>query len=149
MKRSLPSLLIAVSLIATRPCWADDSSSSTLTGPQELPAHKARDSRLPAYVLGGIGLVGIGLGSTMGFLTLNEKGEAEDHCSDSQRLCDEQGAQANDKGRTYAAISLASLIMGSALLTTSVWLFSSHKRRTSVSTSFSPRAVRFTLKAEF
>lgn len=44
-------------------------------------------SRAPAIALASLGLLGLGVGSTLGYLALDEKAKAEDHCSDAQRLC--------------------------------------------------------------
>jgi hypothetical protein len=65
-----------------------------------------------AYVIGAIGLSGISVAGVTGFLALNQKGVAEDHCSPTLRLCDGAGRQASETGRTLRDISTAAWIVG-------------------------------------
>jgi hypothetical protein len=67
---------------------------------------------LLAYLLGAIGLSGVSVGATTGFLALNQKATAEDHCSPTLRLCDEVGRQATLTGRTLRNVSTAGWIVG-------------------------------------
>ena len=65
-----------------------------------------------AYLLGAIGLSGLSVGTATGFLALNQKGIAEDHCSPTLQLCDGTGKAANDTGRTLRDVSTAAFIVG-------------------------------------
>jgi hypothetical protein len=67
---------------------------------------------LLAYVVGAIGMSGISVAGVTGFLALNQKGIAEDHCSPTLQLCDAAGKAANDTGRTLRDISTAAWIVG-------------------------------------
>jgi len=65
-----------------------------------------------AYVAGAIGLSGLSVAAVTGFLAMNQKGVAEDHCSPTLRLCDGAGRQASETGRTLRDISTVSAIVG-------------------------------------
>jgi hypothetical protein len=65
-----------------------------------------------AFVFGAIGLSGISVGGTTGFLALNQKAIAEDHCSTTVQLCDGRGRAANETGRALRDISTAGFIVG-------------------------------------
>ena len=65
-----------------------------------------------AYVVGALGLSGISVAATTGFLAMNQRSIAEDHCSATVRLCDATGTAANETGRTLRDISTAGWIVG-------------------------------------
>lgn len=65
-----------------------------------------------AYVVGAIGLSGLSVAAVTGFLAMNQLGAVEDHCSETLRLCDGQGRQASETGRTLRDISTAAAIVG-------------------------------------
>ena len=67
---------------------------------------------LIAYVFGAIGLSGLAVGATTGFLALKQKGIAEDHCSPTLQLCDGRGRAANENGRELRDLSTAAFIVG-------------------------------------
>ena len=77
---------------------------------------------LLAYVVGAIGLSGLSVAATTGFLALNQKGIAEDHCSATVRLCDATGRAANDTGRTLRDVSTTGWIIGGLGLGLSAYL---------------------------
>ena len=79
-----------------------------------LPAAPGAHDSAPllAYVVGAIGMSGISVAGVTGFLALNQKGIAEDHCSPTLQLCDATGKAANDTGRTLRDISTAAWIVG-------------------------------------
>jgi hypothetical protein len=173
MKRALASLAFVLSLTAARGGRAQGATTEGTAAPMtsqtsQFPAqgvsprseplsedaepaseHSPSPSLLPASILGGLGLIGLGVGTTMGILALNEKAETEDHCSTSQRLCDSTGAEASRKGRTYSAISLASFAMGGVLLGTSIWLFKSGQRQAQIAAFTSPSLTRLIFTAQF
>ena len=82
-----------------------------------------------------------------GFLALNQKGIAEDHCSPTLRLCDGAGRQASETGRTLRDISTAAWIVGGVGVGLSAYLLlTAPKRQNQVALSLSvdganPRAA--------
>ena len=67
-----------------------------------------------AYVLGGIGIAGIVVGSATGIMTLSKKSEIDENCPD--RKCNEQGREAVDSAQTTGLISTISFGVGLAAL---------------------------------
>jgi hypothetical protein len=73
------------------------------------------------YVAGGVGVAGLIVGTTAGFLALSEKSTIEDHCRD--RRCDQEGLDAVSAGQRGAAVSTAGFVVaGVALVATVVLL---------------------------
>jgi hypothetical protein len=65
------------------------------------------------FTLGGVGLAGIGMGAVTGVLAVLKKGEAASLCPEPAR-CNGQGLEVASAGRTFAAVSTASFIVGLA-----------------------------------
>lgn len=58
-----------------------------------------------AYIAAGVGLGGVGFGTVAGIVTLNKKSTADANCSNSREKCNAAGVEANESGKTYAALS--------------------------------------------
>lgn len=58
-----------------------------------------------AYVAGGIGVAGFAFGTVTGIVTLNKKSTAEANCNDHLEACNSAGVDANESGKTFAALS--------------------------------------------
>jgi hypothetical protein len=56
-------------------------------------------------VAGGVGVVGFGFGTVTGIVTLNKKSTAEANCNDDLAACNSAGVDANESGKTFAALS--------------------------------------------
>jgi len=65
-----------------------------------------------AYAVGAVGLSGLSVAAVTGFMAMVQQGVVEDHCSPTLRLCDGQGRQANETGRTLRDISTVAAIVG-------------------------------------
>lgn len=91
-----------------------------------------------AYVAGAIGLSGLSVAAVTGFLAMNQQGVVEDHCSPTVRLCDGQGRQASETGRTLRDISTAAAIVGGIGVGLSAYLLlTAPTRQTQVAVSVS------------
>jgi hypothetical protein len=111
--------LAALLSLGARPAAAEPP----LAAPAPTSAEaKPTASPLLAFVFGAIGLSGISVGGTTGFLALNQKAIAEDHCSSTVQLCDGRGRAANETGRTLRDISTAGFIVGGLGLGLSAYL---------------------------
>jgi hypothetical protein len=62
------------------------------------------------YVVGGVGLVAIGVGTIFGIATFEKKSEADRECD--SRYCTHRGLELYDQARTSAAISTGAFIIG-------------------------------------
>lgn len=91
------------------------------------------------YVLGGVGILGLGVGAITGFMTLSKKSTADDHCPDKR--CDAQGFDAAESGRTLGAVSTTGLVLGSLLLATGAYLVLSHDEGHAPSVALVPTAA--------
>ncbi len=93
--------------------------------PPEAPPPKAkapvdhsrddRDSgrktrRLVAYVAGGVGVIGVGLGTYFGLRAVSKNSASEKHCDG--KLCDPDGLELNDQADRAATISNVSFGVG-------------------------------------
>jgi hypothetical protein len=66
------------------------------------------------YVLGGIGVVGVGVGAVTGIMALGQKSTADQNCNDAQRTCTQAGKDANDAGSSLMTVSTVGWIVGAA-----------------------------------
>lgn len=87
--------------------------------PAPAPAPPPEPSSAPTrravgLVLGGVGLIGVGVGTTFGILTFVKKGTIADNCQG--RYCNAEGLEASDDARASATLSTVGLIAGGALL---------------------------------
>lgn len=92
----------------------------------ETPATESHEASSPAaeqttprfgrrqlgFVIGGIGIAGVGVGVTAGVLTLGKKSTADSQCDPVRQICSQEGHDAASAGRTLAAISTVGWIVG-------------------------------------
>ena len=109
--RLLAIILGLASCLASRAAIAEPPAATPEPAPLPAPAPTASAPVL-AYLVGALGLSGLSVAGVTGFLALNQKGIAEDHCSPTLQLCDATGKAANDTGRTLRDISTAGWIVG-------------------------------------
>lgn len=90
-----------------------------------------------AYVAGGVGIAGVALGTVSGIITLSKKSTANANCSDEQHVCNQAGVEANESGRTFAALSGVGFGMGVVGLATAtvLWLTAPRAPATSAHSS--------------
>ena len=91
------------------------------------------------YVLGGLGIAGVGVGAVTGIMTLGKKSTVDDNC-DAQKRCNAEGADAADAGRTLGTISGVSFIVGSVALATGAYLVLSSDEKERPTTALIPGA---------
>ncbi|HVU02545.1 MAG TPA: hypothetical protein VHE30_12375 [Polyangiaceae bacterium] len=68
-------------------------------------------SRTLGWVLGGVGVVGLGVGATATVLAMGKKRTVDESC-DAAKACSQAGVDAAHSGRTLEAVSLAGLVVG-------------------------------------
>jgi len=112
--------------------------------PQAAPARatdEENDSRLLGFVVGGVGLVGLGLGTYFGLSSLDAYSEAERACP-THHGCDGSVRSTRDEATTQAWISNVSLAVGIVATGAGAWLLfgSADKPSESVSVRVSPTA---------
>jgi len=70
--------------------------------------------RTLGIVLGGVGLVGIGVGTYFGLRTFSQQSVVEENCDD--RYCNQEGLEAEQEARRAAPVSTIAFAAGGALL---------------------------------
>jgi hypothetical protein len=106
------------------------SPGAALTASDKGPKKSGTSSggRTAGYVLGGIGIVGIGVGTVTGLMVLSKKSTVDDNCN-AQKQCNQTGADAADSGKTLGTISGASFIIGAVALGAGAYLVLSSKEK--------------------
>lgn len=81
-----------------------------------------------AVALGGVGVVGLAVGTGFGIAAASQWSEADEHCSDDTTpwRCDRQGLEAAEATDTSAAIATTAFVVGGSALATGLvlWLVS-------------------------
>lgn len=99
-------------------------STTTVTVPALQPIPQGEEPEEPVgsdessqatigWVVGAIGLVGIGIGAGFGVNTFVKKGDSSDHCDDNN-LCDQTGVDLRDAALTSATVSTIAFAVGGA-----------------------------------
>ena len=63
------------------------------------------------YVVGGIGVAGLVVGGVTGVMVLGKKSTVDDNC-DANKICNREGADAADAGRTLGTVSTIGFVVG-------------------------------------
>lgn len=106
-------------------------SPGAVTPQSDKPGGKtgtSSGSKTTGYVLGGIGIVGIGVGTVTGLMVLSKKSTVDDNCN-AQKVCNQAGKDAADSGKTLGTISGASFILGAVALGAGAYLVLSSKEK--------------------
>jgi hypothetical protein len=80
-------------------------------GSGEGPPPPKHSSRTAGWVVGGLGVAGLGVGAVAGILTLGKKGTVDDNCN-ANKLCNAEGYDAAQSGKTLGMVTTAGLIAG-------------------------------------
>jgi hypothetical protein len=78
--------------------------------------------RAVAFIVGGAGIAGIGVGSVFGILAKTKSDAADEHCLTETR-CDGTGVALGDTADTHAKVATVAWVVGAAALATAVTLF--------------------------
>ncbi len=115
---------------------SEDSSGSVGGG---VSTSSGSSKKTVGYVLGGLGIAGVGVGAVTGIMVLGKKSTVDDNC-DAQKRCNATGADAADSGRTLGTISGVSFIVGSVALATGAYLVLSSNEKKQPTTALLPAA---------
>jgi tetratricopeptide (TPR) repeat protein len=99
--------------VQTVPVASLDAIAPPPPPPPPEPAHGSGLQTL-GFVLGGVGVVGLGLGSYFGVTAISNKNSGAAHCSG--KLCDPQGLSLESDAHTDAAVSTVAFAVGVAAL---------------------------------
>jgi serine/threonine-protein kinase len=108
-------------------------AAAAAAGPREQPQNAAASSNAKpqgmttqqtlGLVSGGIGVVGLGVGTFFGIRAISRNNQAEDHCPKGNLCNDQEGVELTDKARKDATISNIGFITGGVLLATGAVLY--------------------------
>jgi hypothetical protein len=84
------------------------------------PVAQQGSSNTLAYILTGVGIVGLAAGGVTGYLAMGKKKTADDNCPNLK--CNDKGMSAVDDGRTFGLVSTIGFGVGGAGLLTGVVL---------------------------
>jgi hypothetical protein len=76
-----------------------------------------------AYVAGSVGVAGVAFGAVTGIVTLSKKSTANANCDDKRHVCNQAGIDANESGKTFAALSGLGLGVGVVGLAAGAYLW--------------------------
>lgn len=119
----------------TSPASARRDAPAVAAGPEQDAGPQSSSNTL-AYVVGGVGVAGVLVGSVTGALVFSKKSTIADHCRGVD--CDQQGLDAADSAKTLGLVSTIGFGVGVAgLATATVLLLSGSKERASPGVSAS------------
>jgi len=81
----------------------------------------SQSSHTAAYLLGGLGAVGLVTGVVAGILVLDRKHTVDQNCTD--HVCNQAGYDAAESGQTLGVVTTVGLITGAVGLGTATYLF--------------------------
>lgn len=102
----------------------EQSGDVTPITPMPKPAEgsSGKGQRVAGLVVGGLGVVGLGVGTFFGLQAKSKNDDAASHCVNDTR-CDATGIQLDKEGRDAATISTIAFIAGGALTVGGVVLY--------------------------
>ncbi len=100
----------------------------TAAPPQTDQPHRGSAQKTAGWILGGVGVVGIGVGSYFGVQTYSKNDDSMQYCT-TDTLCTQEGADLRDEAKTSGNISTVSFGVGAAALVTGVVLIATGSRR--------------------
>jgi serine/threonine-protein kinase len=102
-----------------------------------------------AYVLGGVGIVALGVGSYFGVRAISENGKADDICTNDR--CNAQGFEHDQNAHQAATVSNVLVAGGLALVAAGVvvYLTRPHEDSVQVSLSTGPASAQLNLRGTF
>ncbi len=94
----------------------DKQVVSTVTVVEKPVTTGVSPIRTAGFVIGGVGLVGVGLGAVTGILAMGKASTVKEHCDTTTYACDAEGADAARAGEVLAPLSTVAFIAGGVLL---------------------------------
>jgi hypothetical protein len=98
--------------------------------------------RVAALVAGGVGLVGIGIGTVFGLRSLSKRSDADEHCSGGS-CRDPRGVELRDQARSAGTVSTFGFISGALGLAggAALWFTAEDRESSAVRASVGPGSL--------
>jgi hypothetical protein len=84
------------------------------------------------WIVGGVGVVGLGLAAVSGAIIIGEKNTVESHCPRGKDSCDDEGARAASANRTWLPVNVVAWIVGVAGVGAGAYLLLTSRSKVSV-----------------
>jgi serine/threonine-protein kinase len=109
--------------------------------------------RVVSYVVGGLGLLGLGFGTYYGFAAIHDNSQSKNYCPTNPNLCTGEGVSLRNNALSEGRISTVAFIAGGAALAAgAVLFFTAPNGRTvpvAIQSIFKPGQARFSLGGNF
>jgi hypothetical protein len=79
-------------------------------------------TRTAGWIMGGIGVAGLVVGGVAGILTISRKGTVDDNCNAMTKLCNSDGYDAAQSGKTLGLVTTTGLVVGALGIGTGAYL---------------------------
>jgi PEGA domain len=138
-----PLIIVVPALLSTRPPAAPEAASSPVVASDshpEPPVANANAVRTAGWIVAGVGVLGVGVGSYFGLRAIRTKNDADRFCED--RYCEPPGLTKHDEAKRQATISTAAFGVGLSAMAVGVVLIlssGSSKQTSALVLGASPR----------
>lgn len=88
--------------------------------PREPAADRGRAQRTASYVIGGVGLAGVGIAAAFGLDSIAKSDRASSHCAGD--VCDAEGVGLRDDALRSGDVATVSAVLGGAALASGIFL---------------------------
>jgi hypothetical protein len=121
---------------------------------EQTAASAHSGSKTLGFVLGGVGVAGVGVAAVTGILALGKKSSADEECNDQLRTCSQAGKDADSAGRSLMTISTIGWVVGVAGLAGAGAYFvlagrGDEKPKTAIGTTIFPGGATATLSRDW
>ena len=136
----IPKLQTTGGSAATPAAAAVTTTPESSPPPSDKPAGSAQ--RVTGLVFGGVGVVGLGLGTFFGLQASSKWSDAKAKCTDYPYGCSGDAADARSSAHSGATVSTVAFVAGGALLATGVVLYlTAPKKKESVALRVGPNSA--------
>lgn len=113
--------LLEISQKATTPAAASESVAASASVAADTD-HPGQGQRTAAWILGGVGVVGLGVGAVLGLQAKHKNDDSKDYCPNDPNLCTPHGVNLRDSAKKDAMGSTIAFSAGGALVVTGLIL---------------------------
>ncbi len=96
--------------------------ATTTTPPPARGGDDGSGQRTLGFIVGGVGLVGVGVGAVTGLMAMSKNNQSKDKCPNAGACADRAGVDANDSAKTLGLVSTIGFIAGGVGLAAGAFL---------------------------